>query len=129
MPQQNHNPYPKLAGNVDLGSFEPTYIFAGEKQIVTQPFPVGAAALVQYQAVALDATFKLVPHDPAGAGSVAVMVGVTTLAAPANSSVGIYTSAFLNHEIVVWDASLDTFEKRRAAALSCEVDIGKVTFA
>ena len=64
MPNVNHNPYPQLAGNVDLGSFEPTYVFAGEKQIVTQPFPVGATALVQYQAVALDATNKLVPHDP-----------------------------------------------------------------
>lgn len=129
MPNVNHNPYPQLAGNVDLGSFEPTYIFAGQKQIVTQPFPVGATALVQYQAVALDATNKLVPHDPTASDTTKVMVGVTTLAAPANSSVGIYTSAFLNHEIVVWHASLDTFDKRRAASLSCEVDVGKVTFA
>ena len=128
MTKQNHYPYPSLAGNVDLGSFEPTYVFAGEKQIVTQPFPVGATALVQYQAVALDAAFKLVPHNPAASDTTKVMVGVTTLAAPANSSVGIYTSAFLNHVVVVWDASLDTFEKRRAAALTCEVDIGKVTY-
>ena len=128
MTKQNHYPYPSLAGNVDLGSFEPTYVFAGEKQIVTQNFPVGATALAQYQAVALDATFKLVPHNPAAADTAKVMIGATTLAAPANSSVGVYTSAFLNHEVVVWDASLDTFEKRRAAALSCEVDIGKVTY-
>lgn len=129
MPQQNHYPYPQLAGNVDLGSFEPYYLFAGEKQIVTQAFPVGATALVQYQAVALDAANKLVPLDPAASDSTKVMVGVTTVAAPANSSVGIYTSAFLNHEAVVWPSALDTFDKRRAASLSCEVDIGKVTHA
>ena len=129
MPNVNHNPYPQLAGNVDLGSFEPSYLFAGQKAIVTQPFPVGATALVQYQAVALDAANKLVPHDPTASDSTAKMVGVTTLAAPANSSVGIYTSAFLNHEAVVWHSSLDTFDKRRAASLSCEVDVGKVTFA
>lgn len=129
MPTQNHYPYPQLAGNVDLGSFEPFYLFAGEKQVVTQAFPVGATALVQYQAVALDATNKLVPHDPTASDTTKVMIGVTTLAAPANSSVGIYTSAFLNHEAVVWHSSLDTFDKRRAASLSCEVDIGKVTHA
>lgn len=128
MTKQNHYPYPSLAGNVDLGSFEPTYLFAGEKKIITQAFPVGATALVQYQVVALDAAFKLVPHNPAATDTAKTVVGVTTVAAPANSSVGIYTSAFLNHEVLVWDATLDTFEKRRAAALSSEVDIGKVTY-
>jgi len=128
MNRQNHYPYPSLAGNVDLGYFDPTYLFAGEKQIVTQPYPVGAVDLVQYQVIALDATNKLVPHDPTASDTTNVMVGVTTLAAPANSSVGIYTSAFLNHDVLVWHASLDTFEKRRAASLTCEVDIGQVTY-
>lgn len=125
----NHYPYPSLAGNVDLGSFEPTYLFAGEKKIITQPFPVGAGDLAQYQVVALDADNKLVPHNPEAADTTKVMIGVATNAAKANTSVGVYTSAFLNHEVLVWHASLDTFDKRRAASLSCEVDVGKVTNA
>ena len=125
----NLNGYPQQAGNVDLGSFDPTYVFAGEKQIVTQNFEVGATALVQYQAVALDAAFKLVPHDPTASDTTKVLVGVTTLAAKANAKgLGIYTSAFLNHEVVKFHSSLDSLNKRRVACLGSEINVGTVTY-
>ncbi|QVW27830.1 putative head decoration protein [Aeromonas phage AVP3] len=127
MPNVNHNPFPNLAGNRDLGSFEPIALFAGEKEIVTESFVVGAD-LAQYQVFALNASNAAVPLNPAASDGTEKAVGVTTVPVKlaAGGKVPAYTSAFLNHAVLIWPAALDTFEKRRAAFRGTGINIGTV---
>ena len=69
-----------LAGNGDLGSWEPTQLFAGEADIVTDGGEV-AVAFARYQVIAKNAAGKLVPYDP------------TTPANPEATAIGIANEA------------------------------------
>lgn len=113
-----HTPF---AGNVDLGSYQPVHLFAGSADIVTDNFPVGAA-LAQYQVFAVNAAGAAVPHDPAATDGTEKAVGIALYAADSGSVVG-YIGGDFNHEALVWDASLDTLAKRKAAFLRTNIAI------
>ena len=123
----NPNPPFQMAGNESLGAYEPIHLFAGEKEIVTESFTVGAD-LKQYEVFAQNAAGAAVKLDPAAVDTTAVAVGVTCYAVTLTNGgkVSGYTSAFLNHEALVWPAALDTLEKRRTAMRGTEVRVGTV---
>lgn len=122
-------PYPNaVVGNGTLGGYTPFQLYAGEKEIVTAHDPVAANQdLKQFQGVAKNADGELVAHAPAASDSTANLVGF--MAQPvkttgATVSGPYYVSAFFNHEALVWDATLDTLAKRKAAVVGTEIQVG-----
>ncbi|AEY69573.1 decorator protein [Burkholderia phage vB_BceS_AH2] len=117
-----------LAGNGTLGSYTPFQLWAGEKEIVTDHDPVAPnTTIAKYQVLAKNAAGQLVPHDPTASDETAKAVGVATQpikTGAAAASIGYYVSAFLNHEALVWHASLDTLAKRKAAFVGTEIRVG-----
>ena len=118
------NGHTPLAGNVDLGAYSPVQLFAGSADIVTGNFPVGAN-LAQYQVFAVNAAGKAVPHAPAAADGTEKAVGITLYAVTlsAGGNVAGYIGGDFNHEVLVWDASLDTLAKRKAAFLRTNIAV------
>lgn len=116
-----HTPF---AGNVDLGTYSPVHLFAGSADIVTDNFPVGAS-LAQYQVFAVNAAGAAVPHDPTASDGTEKAVGITLYAVTqsAGGRVAGYIGGDFNHEVLVWDASLDTLAKRKAAFLRTNIAI------
>lgn len=105
---------PALAGNRDLGEYKPVQIYAGSSDIVHQSGTAGAE-LKQYQVIARNAAGKIVPHNPAAEDSAKEAIGVTLLAVKDTQSVSFIVGGTLNHEALVWDATLTTLAQRQAA--------------
>lgn len=117
-----------LARNGTLGGFTPFELFAGEKEIVTDHDDVAPSTILKkYQVVAKNAAGQLVPHDPTASDTTKTAVGVTTqpiTTGAAAAPVAYYVSAFLNHDVLVWHASLTTLAARKAAFVGTEIRVG-----
>lgn len=119
-------PIMKLAGNRDLGTHTPFQLFAGEAEIVTGSYPVGAD-LSQYQVFAVNAAGAAVPVAPAANDGTQIAVGVTAQAATvAQGNVPVYESGHFNHEALVWPAAWDTYAERKAAFARTTIKIGRL---
>ena len=119
-------PTMKLAGNRDLGTYTPTQLFAGESEIVTGNYPVGAD-LAQYQVFAVNASGNAVPVAPAETDGTQIAVGVTAQAATvAQGNVPVYEAGYFNHEVLVWPAAWDTLAERKAAFARTTIKIGQL---
>lgn len=123
-----HHPN-QLAGASTLGSIDPFHLYAGEKELVDAHDLVAVdTEIAQYQVLGrVTATGQLVPHDPeASDGSEKIigvaMQGIKTEDAP--QSLPYRVSAFFNHEALIWHESLDTLEKRKAAVVGTEIQVG-----
>lgn len=116
----------RLAGNGDLGSWEPLQLFAGESDIVTDGGEV-AAAFAVYQVIAKDASGKLIPFDPTDAESpAATAVGIANEAGVVGSNAPYYIGGVFNHEALVWPASVGTLAKRQAVFERTNIHIGNL---
>lgn len=121
-----------LAGSEVLSGYDPTELFAGEAPIVTEEAILDTGDLAKYTVVGrLTATGKIVTLDPEAdpADGSEIAYGIMTQAADASSAdqkVAIYTAGFFNHAALVWPASLDTLEERKAAFLGTPIHIGSV---
>lgn len=111
-----------LAGNGDLGTWEPTQIFAGESDIVTDGGTCGAAVTI-YQVIAKNAAGAIVPHDPTattGSGAdekpapQAVAIGIAAQPSENGKNIPYYIGGVFNHAALTWHSSLDTLAKRQA---------------
>ena len=128
----------ELASSGTYGLLNPVQLFAGEKEVVTTHDLVAVSQdLAQYQVVAKNADGDLVAHDPdAVTGSPgsevpapeSKAVGVLAVAVKTDGttkqSAPYFVSAFFNHEVLVWDADLDTLAKRKAAFVGTEIQVG-----
>lgn len=107
-----------LAGNGDLGSWEPTQIFAGESDIVTDGGACGAAVTI-YQVVAKNAAGAIVPHDPTAKDGEnpapqATAIGIAAQPSENGKNIPYYIGGVFNHAALTWHSSLDTLAKRQA---------------
>lgn len=123
-----------LAGNGDLGSWEPTQIFAGESDIVTEG-GICAADITIYQVIAKNAAGAMVPHDPTattGAGDDAVpapqsvAIGIAAQPAKNGQNVPYYIGGVFNGAALTWHSSLDTLVKRQAVFDRTNIHIGNL---
>lgn len=112
-----------LAGNGDLGSWEPTQIFAGEADIVTDGGAAGATIQI-YQVIAKNAAGAFVPHDPTATTGTSpdevpapesVAIGIAAQPAASGKNVPYYCGGVFNAAALGWHTSLDTLAKRQAA--------------
>jgi hypothetical protein len=115
-----------LAGNGDLGSWEPTQLFAGEADIVTDGGVV-AVAFAKYQVIAKDATGKLIPFDPTTPDvPAATAIGIANEAGVVGSYAPYYIGGVFNHEALVWPAAVDTLLERQAVFDRTNIHIGNL---
>ena len=115
-----------LAGNGDLGSWEPTQLFAGEADIVTDGGEV-AVAFSRYQVIAKNADGKLVPFDPTTPDvPAATAIGIANEAGVVGSYAPYYIGGVFNHEALVWPAAVDTLLERQAVFDRTNIHIGNL---
>lgn len=115
-----------LAGNGDLGSWEPTQLFAGEADIVTDGGEV-AVAFARYQVIAKNAAGKLVPYDPTTpANPEATAIGIANEAGVVGTYAPYYIGGVFNHEALVWPAAVNTLLKRQAVFERTNIHIGNL---
>lgn len=115
-----------LAGNGDLGSWEPTQIFAGEADIVTEGGAAGADIAI-YQVIAKNAAGAMVPYDPTSADSPeATAIGIAAQPAKSGQNVPYYIGGVFNHAALGWPATVDTLVKRQAVFDRTNIHIGNL---
>lgn len=115
-----------LAGNGDLGSWEPTQLFAGEADIVTDGGMV-AVAFARYQVIAKNAAGNLVPFDPTTPDTPeATAIGIANEAGVVGTYAPYYIGGVFNHEALVWPAAVDTLLKRQAVFDRTNIHIGNL---
>lgn len=115
-----------LAGNGDLGSWDPTQIFAGEADIVTDGGEV-AVAFDRYQVIAKNAAGKLVPFDPTTPDTPeATAIGIANEAGVVGTYAPYYIGGVFNHEALKWPAAVDTLLKRQAVFDRTNIHIGNL---
>lgn len=116
----------RLAGNGDLGSFNPTYLFAGDQEVLTDGGEV-AVAFAKYQVIAKNAAGKLVPFDPTTADAPeATAIGIANEAGTVGKFTPYYYGGGFNHEALVWPAATDTLLKRQAVFDRTNIHIGNL---
>lgn len=119
-----------LAGYREATGQRPLQLWAGDAKIITESFDKQnvAESFAKYEVVAIDADGKVIKHDPAGAGEAAKARGFIAQPVDEKSAkVQVFTGGYPNHEALVWNAALDTFEKRRHAFVeSGSMFIGKL---
>jgi hypothetical protein len=107
-----------LAGNGDLGSFEPEQLFAGETPVRTsrKTFLTGQV-FAQFEVVGIDAAGKVVKlADETGEAHFVLPHAIDTSATGYNADADapVYEEACFNHEILVWPAAANTLAERQA---------------
>jgi len=117
-----------LAGNGDLGSWAPTDLFAGEKEIVTEtPTGTCATAVTRYQVIALNTSGNFAPQDPDATDTVLQKaIGIALDDCAVGEKVPYYVSGYFNHAALTWDAAITTLAARRAVFTGTEIKIGSV---
>lgn len=105
-------PYPVLASSSTLDIAAPVDLLAGSAELVTNRAIVGAAAVVQYQVVALAADNTLVAYDTAATEPQTPVI--TAVAAAANANCPYYVGGDFNHEKLVWPDGVTTLAARKA---------------
>ncbi|QJI52234.1 head decoration protein [Amycolatopsis sp. cmx-4-54] len=115
-----------LAGNFDLGSWEPTQIHSGEADIVTDGEPVGVA-FAKYQVIARANAGanagKLVPWDPAGSDGAELAIGIANEAGVPGTYAPYYCGGVFNPDAIVWPASVTSVAARKAAFARTNIQI------
>lgn len=101
------------AGEIDLGSFTPVQLFAGEAKIITGDYEL-AVDVVKYGVYALDATGKVIVWNPAGTAPATIPKLIASQAGVTGDRIAFFEGGYFNHEALVWPGSLTTFETRRA---------------
>lgn len=118
-----------LAGNFDLGSWEPTQIFSGEADIVTDGEPVGAA-FQRYQVIARATSGALkgmlVPWNPEGTDGSEVALGIANEAGIVGSYAPYYCGGVFNPDALVWPDSVTELADRKAAFARTNIQITKL---
>lgn len=115
-----------LAGNGDLGSWEPTQIFAGEADIVTEGGPAGADIAI-YQVIAKNAAGAMVPYNPTTPDAPeATAIGIAAQPAKSGQNVPYYIGGVFNHAALGWPSTVDTLVKRQAVFDRTNIHIGNL---
>lgn len=116
--------YPQLAGFQSEGVVAGIEgIFIGDAPIVTDSAPA-LAAIQQWQLCVLLAT-GITPYVPATHTTAAPdKLVVSQVAAAIGQQCPYYVAAALNHNLMVWPATLDTYAKRKEAVLGSMIVIG-----
>lgn len=118
-----------LAGNSDLGSWEPTQIFSGEADIVTDGEPVGVA-FARYQVIARANSGanagKLVPYDPTATDGSEQAIGIAIEAGVVGTYAPYYCGGVFNPDALVWPESVTTLEARKAVFARTNIQITKL---
>lgn len=117
--------YPVLASSSTLAIPEGINLFAGSGEVDTAR-AVAAAAITQYQIVALNAAGGLVPWDDAAEDESGTAVGIAAVAGASGDGVPYYIEGDFNHEALVWPAAVATYEARKAAFVRTPVNISTV---
>lgn len=102
------------AGEIDLGSFTPVQLFAGEAKIISGDYEL-AVDVVKYGVYALDATGKVIVWNPAGTAPATIPKLIASQAGVTGDRIAFFEGGYFNHAALTWPASLTTFETRRAA--------------
>lgn len=118
--------YPRLAGDRDSASAAPPQIFVGDSEIITDSAPA-LAAITQFQVCVLTATgvtpltdAMVTAADPAVVGKIVVAhVGVDS-----GKQCAYWSAAKLNHVLLGWPSSLDTYAKRKAFVQGTMIQVG-----
>lgn len=103
-----------LAGGGPIGSWEPTHLFSGDADVHSDGGVAGANFPI-YTVLAVTAAGLLVPQAPAATDGTEVAMFIALEAGVSGQKVPYYTSGQFNPDVLVWDASLTTFEQRQAA--------------
>ncbi len=104
-----------LAGSTTLGTLTPVELYAGEAPIVTGDRQAATGvAFAKYEVFAEDATGKAIKHNPGGTAPATIAVGIFMQPVAAGGQGPVLLGGALNHEALVWHASLTTLEARRA---------------
>lgn len=118
-----------LAGNGTLGSWEPTNLFSGESDIVTDGEMVGVA-FARYQVIARAASGanagKLVPFNPEGTDGSELAIGIANEAGVVGTYAPYYCGGVFNPDALVWPASVTTLEARKAVFARTNIQITKL---
>lgn len=120
-------------GRTNLGSTDFEELIAGDAPVVTDYADVvtdGTTSFQKFEVVALDTTNnRIIKHVPGGTGDQKVAVGFLSQPIPINSNtqVAYFCGGFFNSDLLVWEASLNTFAKRKAAFLRTPVFVGTLT--
>lgn len=112
----------RFAGDEDLGSFEPTQIFAGSADIVTDGGEVVEVEFAQYQPIIRTATGGLAPYV-AGQDPDVLPFAISTLPGVVGSTCPYYVGGTFNHEAMVWDAAVNTLALRRELFARTNINI------
>lgn len=102
-----------LAGSFTQEGQRPLQLWAGEADKITEVFfkSGGGDTFAKYEVVALTDDGKVKKYDGTGKPAGFCAQPVTDL----DGTACVYVGGYPNHEALVWPASLDNFEKRRAA--------------
>lgn len=119
-----------LAGNGGPYTWEPTQIFAGEADIVTEG-GICAADITIYQVIAKNAAGAMVPHDPTALDGSdpapqSVAIGIAAQPAKNGQNVPYYIGGVFNGAALTWHSSLDTLVKRQAVFDRTNIHIGNL---
>lgn len=117
-----------LAGGGPVGSYEPELLYAGEAPIITDAAVAAAGTddIQKYEVLALDADGLRRPvltGEDADTGRACV---IAAQPAGAGQDVPYFAGGKFNHEVLVWPAELDTYEKRRAFFHGTDIHIGRI---
>jgi hypothetical protein len=120
-------------GRTNLGSTDFEELLAGDAPVVTDYADIvtdGSTSFQKFEVVALDTVNnRIIKHVPGGTGDQKVAVGV--LAQPiginSNTQVPYFAAGFFNSDLLVWEASLNTFAKRKAVFLRTPILVGTLT--
>ena len=120
------------AGGTIEGSYTPLPLFAGDAPVVTEEgvvtLPDGVVAKHTVLGRETGTGLLVGLGQPTIVGG-DVAVGILTQSVnttDADVPVAYYTAGFFNHEALVWPATHDTLEKRKAAFAGTAIHIGSV---
>jgi len=117
-------------GRTLLGTTDFEELFAGEAPVITDYADIvtdGSTSFVKFEVVALDRTNnRIIKHVPGGTGDQVTAVGILSqpISISTTTQVGYFAGGFFNSDVLVWEASLNTFAKRKAAFVRTPVFIG-----
>lgn len=115
--------YPRLAGDRDSASAAPPQLFVGDSEIITDSAPA-LADIDQWEVCVLTAT-GVTPYVVAThAALVPDKLVVAQVAVTTGKQCPYYSAAKLNHELLVWPATVNTYALRKELVQGSMIQIG-----
>lgn len=115
--------YPHLAGDRDATSAASPQLFAGDGPIVTDSAPA-LAAIKQWEVCVLLPTgvtpYVVATHTTAAPDKLVV----AQVAAAIGQACPYYSAAKLNHEVLVWPATINTLALRKELVQGSMIQVG-----